>query len=231
MIHFCRFFQISVNGLISFVELVVQYTPDPFPLDTPIIAPFLADADTEGTGTVWYNVTTAETTIGQMVADKVSIHFRDETFVPKTIVTVTWDHVGYFPEQVDVVNTFQCVMATNGTSSYVIFLYLDNGINWYWANSRDGVPALVGFNKGCGDISDDDMSSGDVDMMGSAMCGVYDVLEGSMTPAVVNVDDNSNIDEGSPGFYMWRVDSNTLIDGMTCTNNGKDITLPDRSGQ
>ena len=222
------FLQISVNGLISFIEPVAQYFPDPFPLDTPLIAPFLADADTGGTGTVWYSITTAETTIGQMVADKVLKHFRDETFVPNTIVTITWDHVGYFPEQVDEVNTFQCALATNGSSSYVMFLYLDNGINWNWADSREGIPALVGFNKGCvGDISDDDLSSGDDDMIGSAMCGVYDVLEGSMTQAVVNVDDNSNIDEGSPGFYMWRVDSNTLIDGMTCTNNGEGITRPD----
>jgi len=47
-------------------------------------------------------------------------------------------------------NTFQCVLATNGTSSFVLFLYADGLMNWI-ASDQDGTyPALVGFNAGDG---------------------------------------------------------------------------------
>ena len=193
-------------------------------MDTPIIAPFLADADTSGAGSVWYSTAAdKDSPAGQAVAEKVALYFNDYDFTPETVVTVTWDRIGYFPMQLDKVNTFQCIMATNGSSSYVIFLYLDDGINWYQANERDGVPAQVGFNKGCGEVSSSD-SSGDLDVYGSGfvMCGTYQVLEESMTNDVVDVEELSNIPGATPGFYMWRVSSDEILDGSSsCNNKGK----------
>ena len=210
--------QVSVNGLLSFETPISAYNPQMFPVDTSLIAPFLADADTEGTGTVWYNVNDDNSTTGQIVAEAVKEYFDDDDFISEVVLTVTWDNVGYHPMMIDMVNTFQCIMATDGISSYVIFNYLDNGINWYTANDRDGVPAQVGFNKGCSDSeSGDNEGSGSVEM-----CGVYKVLDESSTVDIINVEEKSNIDGGNPGFYMWRVSGVNIIDGSpsSCNNEG-----------
>ncbi len=217
----------------SFKTPLNVYSPDVFPVNTSLIAPFLADTDTQGTGEVWYSISDDTSTAGQIVADKITSYFEDGNFIPEIIVTITWDHVGYFPMMTDLVNTFQLVMATDGISSYVIFNYLDDGINWYTADIRVGVPAQIGFNKGCGvNVSVSDEGSGNDDGSGDGdgsnqfaeMCGVYKVLDGSSTLDVVNVDKSSNIDGGSPGFYMWRVSSSTIVDGsinsVSCNNQG-----------
>ena len=225
-----------MNGLLSFKKPIINYSPAKFPLDDPQIAPFLADADTSGAGTVWYRITEEEAII-LTVAERVQEHFEDDMFLPKQVIIVTWDHVGYFPAKFDKVNTFQCVLATDGSSSYVMFLYLDNGINWYKANDRDGVPAQVGFNKGCGELSElseeldgESGSSGSGDTpqekygSGYVLCGVYEVIDLSSTDGVVEVEEHSNIDGGGlSGFYMWRVSSSKLVSGSSCNNKGNSI--------
>lgn len=47
-------------------------------------------------------------------------------------------------------NTFQCVLATDGVRSFVIFLYADNGIEWLWSSDHLEIPGQVGFNAGDG---------------------------------------------------------------------------------
>ena len=190
-------------------------------MDTPIIAPFQADADTNGTGTVWFGFANEETPTGEMVAERASLYFNDADFVPKGVITITWEGVGYFSQMTDKVNTFQCVLATNGTASYIIYQYLDDGLNWYQANERDGVPAQVGFNKGCS------LTASGEEILDDSGCGVYYVLEESMTSAVTSLDDKSNIPGASPGFYMWRVSSSEIVSGMMgCSNKG--MVLQDR---
>lgn len=211
--------QISVNGLVSFVSPVYEYDSTLFSQDIPFIAPFLADADTSGTGHVWYNVNNDQHSApAQYVTEKVALYFEDDSFVPLAVVTVTWDGVGYFPMKTDKVNTFQCILATNGNSSYVLFLYPDNGVTWYQADDRDGLPAQVGFSKGCGDPAD--IGSGEF-LLGSGygLCGIYKTLDISSTADVVDVDEGSNIEDASPGFYMWMVSSNSIVDGMIVCNN------------
>jgi len=52
--------QVNNNGLLSFLQGVSQFTPEAFPLagDRKLIAPFWADVDTRGIGTVWFRITT-----------------------------------------------------------------------------------------------------------------------------------------------------------------------------
>lgn len=44
------------------------------------------------------------------------------------MVIATWDDVGHYNSSTDLTNTFQAVLATDGTSSFVMFLYSE--IQW-----------------------------------------------------------------------------------------------------
>ena len=80
-------------------------------------------------------------------------------------------------------NTFQCIMITDGTNSFVIFLYADNLIQWS-RGSANTVDAQGGFNAGDGTR--------------------HFTIEGSQTSAIVDIETTSNI--GVAGKYIFRVD-------------------------
>ena len=75
--------------------------------------------------------------------------------------------------------TFQCILATDGTNSFVFFLYGDGEINSY-----SGYRAQVGLNAGNG-----------VDFI---------TVEGSLTSDIFNIDEDSNV--GCPGVFVFQVD-------------------------
>ena len=78
-------------------------------------------------------------------------------------------------------NTFQCILATSATSSYVMFLYADGKIQW-----ENG--ALAGIN---------------------AVDGVnYVTIPGSLTPSIINITQTSNV--GIPGVWMFKVDGGNV---------------------
>ena len=83
---------------------------------------------------------------------------------------------------------------TDGTSSYVIFNYLDNGITWTTgdasggSNGFGGTPAQVGFNKG------DSVN--------------YFAAELSRTSGVVDIETTSNV--GVAGRYVWQVNGEII---------------------
>ncbi len=94
-------------------------------------------------------------------------------------------------------NTFQCVIAFDGSRTYVMFLYADEGINWTAGDSHgqngfggaDGLPAFVGFDAGDGKR--------------------YLSLNDSYTDNIVNIDEDSNV--GMPGLFVFRVDQTEII--------------------
>ena len=92
----------------------------------------------------------------------------------------------------------------------MIFLYADNGINWYSGEVSNGIPAQVGFNQGRIDGSGS----------GSDVYGVHNVVNTSFTNDVVNVEEYSNVDDGGAGFYIWQVNSE-VVGGSDCTNKSK----------
>lgn len=126
------------NGNITFGGGLAAYTPDAAePLGAPqrIIAPFLADVDTRNalSGVMYLNQTVAEQTI------------------------VTWDHVGYYDQHVDLFNSFQLVIRGAGFSAPAG----EGSIGFFWktmqwetgdasagANGFGGTPAAVGFGDG-----------------------------------------------------------------------------------
>ena len=79
-------------------------------------------------------------------------------------------------------NTFQAVLATNGTSTYVIFNY--GSIRWGSAST------LIGFNAGDSTHS-------------------YTLPESLSSTGVLMIDDTSNVRR--PGTYIFRVDQDSII--------------------
>ena len=94
--------QVNNNGLLSFVRGVSQFTPEAFPLsgNLRVIAPFWADVDTRGTGTVWFRSTNDSGLLAR-ARDEVAAFLNQEGFIPSYIFIATWDHVGYFRRNTD----------------------------------------------------------------------------------------------------------------------------------
>ena len=105
--------QVNNNGDISFTTSVSQYTPDPFPLfgDLALIAPYWADVDTTGTGTVWYRESTDAELLARARTMIQSAFTSQDNFIPSYIFVATWDHVGYYNSQTDkVIASFMYIL-------------------------------------------------------------------------------------------------------------------------
>ena len=77
----------------------------PFPLartDEPLIAPFFADVDTRGIGTVYYRLSTNANDIN-FANNKVRNGFAHvhSSFSASQVIIATWDSVGYFNRRND----------------------------------------------------------------------------------------------------------------------------------
>ncbi|HMS65011.1 MAG TPA: T9SS type A sorting domain-containing protein [Ignavibacteria bacterium] len=129
---------INNNGNLTFTGPLATFTPSAFPSTAfgAIVAPFFADVDTRplASGLVYYKFT------GNRLA-------------------VTWDSVGYYNQQVDKRNTFQCIISDGtdpflGIGNNVCFSYGD--MEWTTGSASGGIggfggaPAIVGVNEGNG---------------------------------------------------------------------------------
>ncbi len=90
--------QVNNNGDLSFTNGVPQFTPNPFPLTgtLQLIAPFWADVDTRGTGTVWYRQTTESQLLARARSEIEAAFVSQGSFSPAFLFIATWDHVGYY---------------------------------------------------------------------------------------------------------------------------------------
>ena len=85
--------------------------------------------------------------------------------------------------------TFQCVLMTDGTSSFVKFLYADGEMQWTKedasgsTNGFGGTPAQVGFNAGDGKR--------------------FFSVPGSLTNRIMNIDSTTNVN--IPGVWTFQV--------------------------
>ena len=117
-----------------------------------------------------------------------------------SVFVATWDHVGYYNKNIDKKNTFQTIIAVgevNGKPhSFVIFNYLDNGIQWTFGDASRGVHAQCGFNKGDGNT--------------------YASIQGSYSEDIISIDKTSNI--GVAGRFIYQ------IDGEVIAEPGQDAT-------
>ncbi|XP_042333625.1 nidogen-1 [Sceloporus undulatus] len=127
-----------------------------FPLNFGGIAPFYADLDTTGgQGRVYYREESSPDVL-QLAANYIKRGFPDTTFEPNSVIIVTWDSVAPYagPGEDTTLqakrNTFQAVLASSDSSSYAIFLYPEDGLQFFGTRSKNDkeiVPATVGFSQ------------------------------------------------------------------------------------
>ena len=97
-------------------------------------------------------------------------------------------------------NTFQCILATTRTDSFVIFLYADRNIQWTTGddsggfNGLGGTEALAGINAGDGFN--------------------HTTIPGSLTPNIINIAQSSNV--GIPGVWIFEVGEGKLCVYYVC---------------
>lgn len=86
-------------------------------------------------------------------------------------------------------NTFQAVIASDGSRTYVLFIYED--IQWPSFGSLSTV--TIGFNAGDGTRS-------------------YTLPESFSSNDILNLESTSNV--GRPGTYIFRVDQDSALNGQ-----------------
>ncbi|CAF4649602.1 unnamed protein product, partial [Rotaria magnacalcarata] len=208
---------IANNGLFSFLSAIHTFVPDPFPLadDQRLITGFWSDIDTRGlvngTGNrVYYHIysdtflSNITLSIFMKVRDYVQRFFSQQRlFEPTMVITGTWDRVGAYANQIDKLNTFQIVLATDSERSFVFLLYHD--LQWAGPSYTSEPYAQAGFNGGDG-IS-------------------FEMLPYSRTKDIVHLVNESNVN--MPGLFVFRVDTDE-IDAGGCSSNISVVTLRPR---
>ncbi|XP_061468527.1 nidogen-2 [Rhineura floridana] len=160
-----RFSQLYVgtNGIISTQDFPreTQYVDDDFPTDFPAVAPFLSDIDTSGgRGKIYYRLDDSREVM-ERTAQLIQAGFPSAaSFAPHHTFIATWENVGAYEEVAQNSepskqrNTFQAVLAYSPSDAYVLFLYPDDGIQFFGTRPKESynvhleLPARVGFSRG-----------------------------------------------------------------------------------
>ncbi|KAK3087620.1 hypothetical protein FSP39_008510 [Pinctada imbricata] len=130
-------FQVNNNGILTFHDRLNEYKPRAFPLgeNIALIAPFWADVDTERVGgKVWYSNPgeTVNSSLLSRASQEIQTYFiQQRKFQSTWVFVATWEDVGYYGASgtgKDRENTFQAVLVTDESRSFVIFNY--NKVEW-----------------------------------------------------------------------------------------------------
>ena len=96
------------NGHLSPNQSYSAYSPITLPFEIPLIAVLWADVDTRprNGGYVWYRITNSSDLLQRARQDiQRAYAFANESEINYLLIA-TWDHVGYFPRQIDKVKMF-----------------------------------------------------------------------------------------------------------------------------
>lgn len=192
--------------MLTFNGAYSTFTPAPFPLASgvKIVAAFWADVDTRmNPGRVYFR----EISYGSLLnvaTGQIRTYFPETShFNAKWLFIATWYNVTFYGGSTTTpTDTFQCVLVTDGYSSYAIYNYVD--ITWTTgtASSGDaqhglgGIPAQVGFDAGDG-------------------VNFYAIPQ-SRTPDVVNVDQLSNLNPVVGGRYIFQINNQQINNTPAC---------------
>ncbi|XP_066550833.1 nidogen-2 isoform X1 [Amia ocellicauda] len=205
---------VATNGIISTQDLPreTQYVDDGFPTDFPVIAPFLADIDTsKGKGAISYRVDESPSVLLR-AAEEVKRGFPRRAFTPTHAVIATWENVGPYEElspnagPSNRVNTFQAVLAYDERDTYALFLYPEDGLQFFGTRPKESynvqleLPARVGFSKGEVPF-----------MLISRIEGPYYSVT-STEQTVKNLYQTGN--SGVPGLWIFHVGSSFSLDNV-----------------
>lgn len=224
---------VNSNGHLSVESELPSYQPTlvmPIGQDIKMIAAFLSDIDVSLGGNVFYRES-AEEAILQRAATDIQSHFSQfPTFEPQSLFIATWDGVASYETAGGELNTFQIVIASDELNSFVIFNYLDGGIQWIkgagkLAGRLDDPPAQAGFDSGTGRLHLKLPYSGTTRVQSFAtesnvnLPGVWMYHIGNTKGGNVQGPD---LNTGDVEIFEPEVSSQTCIDGRrTCHQNSK----------
>ncbi|XP_004835593.1 nidogen-2 [Heterocephalus glaber] len=214
---------VGTNGIISTQDFPreTQYVDDDFPTDFPAIAPFLADVDTSrGRGRVLFREDTSPEVL-RRAARYVRAGFPRSaaSFAPTHAFLATWERVGAYEEvrrgaqPSGELNTFQAVLAYDGSDTFALFLYPARGLQFFGTRPKESynvqlqLPARVGFCRG---EAEDDMKRE----------GPYFSLT-STEQSVKNLYQLSNL--GIPGMWAFHIGSSSPLDNFQPATVGRDL--------
>ncbi|XP_044872455.1 nidogen-2 isoform X1 [Mauremys mutica] len=205
---------VGTNGIISTQDFPreTQYVDDDFPTDFPAIAPFLSDIDTSGgRGKIYYREDQSTEVLGQ-AAGLIHAGFPSAAaaaFAPIHAFIATWENVGAYEEvsrnsePSKKRNTFQAVLASDDSDTYALFLYPDDGLQFFGTRPKESynvqleLPARVGFSRGETDYLKRE--------------GPYYTLTSS-EQSVKNLYQTSN--SGIPGVWAFHIGSTSPLDNV-----------------
>ncbi|XP_035289969.1 alpha-tectorin isoform X1 [Anguilla anguilla] len=203
-----RSIYINNNGVISFNVQVSQFTPEAFPLtdSRSFIAPFWADVHNGIRGDVYYREST-EPDILERASQDVRKYFKNmPSFRATWTFIATWHQVTFYGgSQTTPVNTFQCVLISDGFLSFAMFNYGE--ITWSTGTASGGDP-LTGLG---GTTAQSGFNGGDI--------GHFFNLPGSRSNDVVNIELTTNVN--MPGRWIFRVDTDQIDPANGCSFNGR----------
>ena len=132
----------NTNGVLSFNSPNPSTRPRDFPFNSPpLIAPYFHDVDLNSGGTIFYRQTTDDNHLSS-IGTFINLLTELSDFNPSLLFVATWFQVAPYSGTGEIgQNTFQAVLATDGETSIVGFIYGD--IQW-------GQGAEIGFNAGDG---------------------------------------------------------------------------------
>jgi hypothetical protein len=144
--------------VLSFGAPNTAYAAQAFPIvGQDVIALFWADADSRGSvagiagqpslNTLWYRIPASPSAsdIARMRSDVASAFPSETVFNPSMIAVFTYFAVGYYNSQVDKLNTFQAILASDGVSRSFVTICYDNLV---WDKGSTTTYPLAGFNSG-----------------------------------------------------------------------------------
>ncbi|XP_019635144.1 PREDICTED: sushi, nidogen and EGF-like domain-containing protein 1 [Branchiostoma belcheri] len=155
---------VNTNGDISFGGAVTSYTPTPFPVtNNRVLAVYFTDVKTSYStraGYIYHRETTDAAILTRATSDiQTAFPTSQGSFVATWVYIATWHEVGLYGASGDGVNlrnTFQLVLITDGCKSFTLFNY--DRIDFLQGSTNDGDgttgtgpnPAQVGINGGDG---------------------------------------------------------------------------------
>ena len=94
--------QVNNNGALTFTARARIYEQVVFPnYRHQLIAPYWADADTRGSGNVWFFQSTDSVLLAKARRYVQHGFITEQDFQPTHLFVATWDDVGYFSRNVD----------------------------------------------------------------------------------------------------------------------------------